>query len=234
MLKASISERADAPAHLDRRGFKRSPAATAGYRAGEPPLNKGLRFPAEPLTPAECYALIDACEGRARLRNRALILLLWRSGLRIGEALALRPKDVELERGRITVLHGKGDRRRVVAIDASAGAAVTEWELRRHELGVGGGAALFCVITAPTVGYPLNDMYVRELLKRLARKAGVEKRVHPHGFRHTYAAYLLEEGVPVHYIRRMLGHSSLEITERYCDHLSPVAALERVAAVRWP
>jgi site-specific recombinase XerD len=222
---------------VDRRGYKRSPITIAEYRRGVAPPNKGRRLPAEPLSVAEVFALLDACEligRRAGRRNRAMIVLFWRSGLRCAEVLALRPKDVDLERGRVAVLHGKGDRRRLVGLDPIACAELALWMVERQELGFGTGEPLFCVVEGPSKGLPINPPYVRELLKRLAYVAGITKRVHPHGLRHTYASYLLDQGVPLHVIRRMLGHSSLAITERYADHLNPFAALEEVRRVSWP
>src|SRR5580704_16684213 len=74
----------------DRRGFYRSPVTLPEYRIGKAAPNKGRKFPPEPLTPREVLALIDACaRGSAGMRNRALIALLWRTGLRVSEALAL-------------------------------------------------------------------------------------------------------------------------------------------------
>jgi site-specific recombinase XerD len=208
--------------------------AFPAYRQGVPPPNKGRRYPPEPLTPTEVYALIDACgRGPAGRRNRALIVCLWRSGLRCGEALALMPKDVDLEHGRLAVLHGKGDRARVVAIDPAACAVLERWAQERRKLALTGRQPFFCIIAQPGRGGPLQGAYVRDLLKDLARKAGVEKRVHPHGLRHTYASYLLEQGVPLHHIRRMLGHSSLAVTERYAD-VNPAEIVERLRTLPWP
>ncbi len=84
--------------------------------------NRGRRFPAELLSEEEARALVRACSARAPtgIRNRALINLLYRGGLRVSEALALMPKDVDQAAGTVTVLHGKGDRRRVVGIDPAA------------------------------------------------------------------------------------------------------------------
>lgn len=231
MLKISVCESADG---LDRRGVKRSPATYPEHRRGRPAANRGERLPAEPLSAEEVFALLERCRGVTARRNRALIMLLWRSGLRCAEALALHPKDVDLERGEVAVLHGKGNRRRVVAIDQATCGTVGLWIAHRHELGLKRNAPLFCVIVGPSAGAGLYGGYVRDMLARLGREAEIGKRVHPHGLRHTYAAHLLEEGLPISYIRRMLGHASLLITERYCDHLSPFEALERVRAVPWP
>lgn len=105
------------PTH-DRRGYRRSPVTLPSYRQGKPAANKGLKYPAEPLTSAEVRALIAACErpvsvygGKATYatrRNQALITIYWRCGLRRVEALDLYPKDVDLERGTVTILLGKG------------------------------------------------------------------------------------------------------------------------------
>ena len=219
---------------FDRRGYYRSPVTQPSYRLGKEPPNKGMKLPAEVLSTDEMYRLIDACgRGPAGRRNRALITVMWRAGLRVGEALALYPKDVDLEHGRITVLHGKGDKRRVVAIDPSAAAILDVWARERHELGLTGRHRYFCVISSPCRGEKLGDAYVRELCKRLAVKAGIEKRVHPHGFRHTYASHLGEQ-LPPHVVQRMLGHTSLAVTVRYLDHLSPSAAIESALRVSWP
>lgn len=72
------------------------------------------------------------------------------------------------------------------------------------------------------------------MLKRCAEVAGISKRVHVHGLRHTYASALLDAGVPIHYIRRALGHSSIAITEHYADHIHPARVLAVLAELEWP
>jgi site-specific recombinase XerD len=67
----------------------------------------------------------------------------------------------------------------------------------------------------------MSDRYVRNMLKRIAVKAGLEKRVHPYGLRHTHAAELVREGTPVNVIRDQLGHSSLAVTDRYPRNVAP-------------
>jgi site-specific recombinase XerD len=215
----------------------RSPVTYSGYRLGQKPPNFGKRYPAEVLTPAEIHRLIAACprRGPSGLRNRALIVVLWRAGLRITEALELQPKDVDLDALTITILHGKGDKRRVVGIDPQAGAVITVWLQERAKLGVGPRAPLFCTIARSYNGRgnPIRSAYVRECLKNLARRAGIEKRVHPHGLRHTHAYELANEGTPLHLIQAQLGHTSLATTDRYVRHLAPVLALRAVQARTW-
>lgn len=195
------------------------------------PANKGQKYPAEVLTQEEVRRLIRACSGCAPtgVRNRALIAVLYRAGLRVSEGLDLRPKDVDREAGVVRVLHGKGDKARTVGMDPEAFALLERWLDRRAALGINGHATVFCTLK----GGRLSSSYVRQLLPRLARKAGVEKRVHAHGLRHTMAAELRREGVDIEIIRRQLGHTSLATTARYLQHLEPGAVIETMATRTW-
>jgi site-specific recombinase XerD len=202
-----------------------------GHHAGRKPANAGRTYPAEVLTPEEVRALVRACSGRAPtgVRNRALIVLLYRGGLRVSEALALYPKEIDPRAGTVTVLHGKGDRRRIIGLDPGAFAIVQQWLDRRGSLGLGGRQRLVCTLA----GRPLQPSYVRTLLPRLADKAGIEKRVHPHGLRHTHAAELAAEGLPVNLIQAQLGHASLAATDRYLRHIAPVQLIEAMRLRPW-
>jgi site-specific recombinase XerD len=80
----------------------------------------------------------------------------------------------------------------------------------------------------------MSDAYIRRLLKRLAAKAGIDKRVHAHGLRHTHAAQLRAEGIDIAIISRQLGHSSITTTARYLDHLAPRAVIETMRSRIWP
>ena len=107
------------------RAHNRSPIVQPGYRQGQHPANYGLKLPPEPLTRGEIELLLRHMgRGPCGVRNRALVVLLWRSGLRIAEALALYPKDIDPAAGTVTVLYGKGGRRRQVGVDNYAVAAI--------------------------------------------------------------------------------------------------------------
>jgi site-specific recombinase XerD len=192
---------------------------------------KGRTFPPEPLTPGEVAAILGKCSLRAPtgIRNRALLTLLYRSGLRISEALALRPADISLEQHTARVLHGKGDRATVRGFHASADDALARWLEHRKGLGLRNGP-LFCTLD----GGQLSDRYVRDLLKRLAAKAGIEKRVHPHGLRHTFADELRRSGLDVVTISKLLGHSSIAVTSRYLDHLTNGQAVSALQGASLP
>lgn len=184
-----------------------------------------MKLAAEPLTRAEVNALLAQCSRRAPtgIRNRALITVLYRTGLRIFEALALQPKDVDLDNGTLRVLHGKGDKMRTVGLDAGTIDSLTRWlEVRSAYVPRNGGRPLFCTLD----GRPVQQQYVRNMLRRIAAKAGVEKRVHPHGFRHTHAAELVQERAPMTVIRDQLGHASLATTDRYLRGIAPEQVIE--------
>ena len=103
---------------LDRAGRRRSPATMPGFHAGRPPANKGLRYPADPPKVEEIVAVMRAAGDDAHGRRlRALIVILWRAGLRIQEALALAEADLDQRRGALLVRRGKGCRRREVSMD---------------------------------------------------------------------------------------------------------------------
>lgn len=203
---------------------------------GQKPANYGKKYPAEPLTREEVNRLLAACgRGPAGLRNRALLVVLWRSGIRISEALSLYPKDFDARAGALSVLEGKRKKRRTVGIDPQAAAVVEQWLAQRAKLGLNGRHPLFCTYThdGGELGRPMRPAYARELCKRLARKAGIEKRVHPHGLRHTHAFELANEGQPMHLIQAQLGHNSLSTTGRYLAHIAPTQLVEAMHARTW-
>jgi site-specific recombinase XerD len=189
------------------------------------------RRPAEPLTDDEVGALLAHCSRRAPtgIRNAALIAVVYRSGLRIGETLALRPADVDLDSLTIRVLHGKGDRSRTVALDPQAAAFVQRWLDARKRRGLTRSAFLFCTLE----GKPMDSSYVRHALPRTAARAGIVKRVHAHGLRHTFASELAAEGVSLPHIQTLLGHQHLQTTAVYVHQLRPEAALEVVRGRTW-
>ena len=209
----------------------RTAGAFPGAGAGVEPAHNGLKLPAEILTPQEILAMLAACKDTVTgVRGRALITVMYRSGLRVGEALALQPKDVDLRIGSIAVLHGKGDRRRTVGIDPGASPIIQQWVMTRsQQLAPPQGVPLFCSQKCRK----MSSTMVREMLIRLARRTGIEKRVHPHGLRHTMAYELLMEGVPIPIIQRQLGHISLQTTDTYLSHIAPKQVLEFITARSW-
>jgi site-specific recombinase XerD len=175
---------------------------------------------------------LRACSSKSAsgARNRALITILYRGGLRLNEALSLLPKDMDTEAGTIAILHGKGDKRRTVGLDPEAVTVVERWLDMRRRLGLHRRRSeLLCTLQ----GRRLSESYVRALFPRLAAKAGIEKRVHPHGLRHTHAAELAAEGFPLNLIQQQLGHANLATTDRYLRHVAPVELIRAVQQRTW-
>jgi site-specific recombinase XerD len=156
--------------------------------AGPTRIKPKRRFPPETLTDSEVRALLDACPATSAsgIRNHALIAILHRTGLRISEALDLYPKDIDLDRGAIRVLNGKGGKSRVVGVDRGALAILARRLDVRACFGHGASRPVYCTAS----GERLTAGYVRRWLPVLGRRAGIAKRVHAHRLRHTHAAQL--------------------------------------------
>jgi site-specific recombinase XerD len=117
-------------------------------------------------------------------RLRALIIVRWRAGLRIGEALAFAETDLDAHRGAVLVRRGKGDKRREVGMDSWAWEQLEPWQQLRMQLPIG---PLFCVIHGPTAGRNWAPSSARRQLGRTAAAAGVRRRCAPHQLRHAHA-----------------------------------------------
>ena len=122
---------------LDRAGRRRSPATMPGFHVGRPPRNKGVRYPADPPTVEKIVAVMGHAGDRAHgPRLRGLIVVLWRAGLRISEALALTESDLDEARGAILVRHGRNDKRREVGMDQWGWELLRPWVAYRVQIPV--------------------------------------------------------------------------------------------------
>lgn len=139
-------------------------------------------------------------------RNRALLRILYRGGLRCEEALALTPRSVNMTRREIRVDNGKGGKDRVVPTDEATLEILDRWKAVRPR-----SDWLFCTLD----GDRMDSGYVRKMVARYGVKAGIEIRCHPHLLRHTCASELLEEGFTLVEVQAVLGHERLETTAIY-------------------
>jgi integrase/recombinase XerD len=190
---------------------------------------KGMKYAPEVLELDEVVSLMRVCSRRAPtgIRDRALIALLWRTGLRISEALDLKPSDIVAAKRTVRVARGKGSKSRTVGIDDDALAQLERWLDVRRGLGINGKQPVFCTLA----GGRLSGQQVRAMLGRRAAKAGLERRVNPHAFRHTMTAEWVEEGRDLTEIQGQLGHASLDGTAHYVRSIAP-ADLVRIARER--
>jgi site-specific recombinase XerD len=220
---------------LDCAGQRRSPATISSFHKGHAPRNKGIRYPADPPTVEEIVAVMRAAgEGPQGVRLRGIIVVLWRAGLRISEALALNETDLDPDRGSLLVRHGKGDKRREVGMDRWAWGQLGPWLELRRGLPVG---RLFCIVRGPTCGRPCASAGIRAQLHHAAAVAGVRRRFAPHQLRHAHAVEMSREGISLIVIQRQLGHADLAITSRYLrgiDNTEIIAAVHQRPAPMIP
>ena len=211
---------------LDRAGRRRSPATISSLHQGVPPRNKGRRYPPEPPTVEEIIAVMGAAgDGADGVGLRGVIVMLWRAGLRISEALALNETDLDSDRGAVLVWHGKGDKRREVGMDRWGWAHLEPWLQLRTTLPAG---ALFCILRGPTRGRPCAPAGIRGQLHRAAETAGVRRRFAPHQLRHAHAVEMSREGISLIVIQRQLGHADLAITSRYLRGIDNTEIIQAV------
>src|SRR5680860_236149 len=167
---------------MDQHDMARPPLPSPVAGVDESPLSNELLTPDDAPTSAAASSGVsssllngDSSTPATGLRNRALVAVMYRSGLRPGEALALRPGDVDLEAGTVLVPPRKGGQPRLTGVDEATRQMIRVWLARRAERGIGPDRPLFCTLA----GEPLKAAYVRELLPRRAKRAEIRKRVHP-------------------------------------------------------
>ena len=177
-----------------------------GARAPKPGKKKPPRLRRDEV---QRLLAIPSRRYKTGIRNRAIIALLWRSGLRCSEMLNLTPRDLDAERGIVSVIDGKGGKDRDVYVDFATVEIIKQWlavkPRSRH---------IFCTLK----GGRLTDAYIREMLARYGAKAEIPMRVRPHLLRHTFASEFLEDGGTLLELQAQLGHARLETTTIYAHH----------------
>jgi site-specific recombinase XerD len=183
------------------------------------------------LTRDEVAALTRVVgRGRTAIRNKALVVLMWRTGLRISEALALVPSSVDRDARTLHVRRGKGGKSRTVPIDVGTEAILEDYAKARASYATGRRSPLFCTLDGKT----LAQSYVRTMLSRLAERAQLAKHVHPHMLRATYASELMVEGKNVRQIQELLGHADLSTTVVYLRSIGALPDLIEAIQSRPP
>ncbi len=168
------------------------------------------------ITSAELERLIGSAKGTEEkaLRDRAILELLFSTGLRVSELCSLN-SDIDLSRDELSV-RGKGDKVRVVFISPSAKEAVREYMKKRKDM----EEALFVNVsavdkTSKKKPARLTPRAVQMMIKTYAAKAGITKKVTPHVLRHSFATDLLSNGADIRSVQALLGHASINTTQIY-------------------
>lgn len=166
------------------------------------------------LTETEIRQVLEAPDASTPrgMRDRALLELLYASGLRVSEIVSLNISNVDLQTGEIRVI-GKGSKERLALMGKPAASALDTYlrESRHFFLGDRKTDALF----VSKHGRRIAIRRVQHILDTYAEKAGLEKKVHPHLFRHSFATHLLDGGADLRVVQELLGHSKLSTTQIY-------------------
>jgi len=167
----------------------------------------------EVLTTEEATALFKQPNPRYPTgeRNRLMISLMLNTGLRLSEATRLQWRDLDLNSGKLLVRQGKGAKDRTLWIGDADLLRIRQWRDRQSQMGDCRPSHVFTTLA----GRPVSGRYVQQMVKRCAAKAGIQKNVHPHTLRHTFATDLYRETGRIRLVQKALGHSDLSTTMIY-------------------
>ncbi len=218
---------------LSRRSQGRALAAVRGFfrwlaREGIVVANpaQGVRTPKvgktlpRHLRPGEIESLLAAPDVNETFghRDRAMLEVLYATGLRVGELVSLDWSDLDLSARTLRVI-GKGNKERMVPFNRAAESALRDWLARWEPLADPARLAIDPSQAEPVFlsskGHRISDRSVRRILDRHVAAASLAAGVHPHTLRHTFATHLLENGADLRAIQELLGHSSLSTTQKY-------------------
>jgi len=175
------------------------------------------------LSQAEVEAILNQFDGeleralerkkRLLLRDRAILEVLYATGMRVSELITLKQRDL-LESEETVRVFGKGSRERLVPIGKSALRWIEKYRTGcRKELEKKGEGEDALFLNAR--GRPMTRMAIWKIVQAYTKKAGIAKEVHPHTFRHSFATHLLEGGADLRAVQEMLGHSDISTTQIY-------------------
>ena len=220
MFMTRMSSRHMAPATVNRRlsalkGYyewrrRRFPEAENPF-VGSKTVKKGRRLPGY-LTHGEIEAFLERTgDDFIGLRDRVLFELLYSTGCRVGELCSLDVSDVVRRQVRV---RGKGDRDRMVFIGANAARVLEDYLPLRLENACGDTDSRRALIL-DAAGHRLTTRGVYYLIRRYSALVGIDKKVTPHTFRHSFATHILDEGADIRTVQELLGHASLSTTQIY-------------------
>lgn len=151
---------------------------------------------------------------RCRIRDIAVVELLFATGMRISELCSLKPTDIDLQSSNI-LIYGKGARERIIQLGNPE--VINALALYKETFTADMNICGYFFVNR--LGHRLSDQSVRFMINHYASLAGISQHITPHMFRHSFATLLLEQDVDIRYIQKMLGHSSISTTEIY-THVS--------------
>lgn len=170
----------------------------------------------EILSPADVDLLLKTPDLKTEkgIRDRAILELMYACGLRVSEVVNLRMSQLHFADGYIRVL-GKGSKERLVPVARESARRVTTYLDRVRPVWSGEEASAAGIVFLSVNGNPLTRARIWQLIRELAREAGLPGHVHPHTLRHSFASHLLSAGAPLRTIQEMLGHADISTTQIY-------------------
>ncbi len=195
---------------------------TDGFATADPTVNldtpRGWKRLPKTLSSGDVDALLDQPDPLTAigLRDKAMLELLYATGLRVSELVGLKLRDINLERGFVVII-GKGSKERAVPMGESAMASVKEYLDRARRMLLGGVESDHLFISSKRRGITRQMFWDR--IKNYALKAGIGSTVSPHTLRHSFATHLLDNGADLRAVQAMLGHSDISTTQIY-THVS--------------
>jgi len=169
------------------------------------------KLPRTILTAREAKKILDSIDtaGPMELRDRAILEILYSTGIRVTELIKLTPADLDFDQGLLRVEDGKGGKTRMVPLGEIAARRVKEYLKIRPR------TDQTAVFLSMGRGLPLNRPNVAAICRNRTLQAGIKKTVTPHTWRHTCATLMLKSGADIRYIQELLGHASLKTTQIY-------------------
>jgi len=150
---------------------------------------------------------------RLGIRDRAMLETLYATGIRVSELVNLKQSDLRIEDGLILV-YGKGSKERLVPIGRSARQWIEKYQ-RKSRVNLIKTGKTQDILFLNVRGTKLTRDMIRKLVEKYSLAAGIEKKVHPHSFRHSFATHLLEGGADLRAVQEMLGHADISTTQIY-------------------
>jgi integrase/recombinase XerD len=187
----------------------------------ELPFQKRKRTLPQTLSEREVSALLEA---ESNLKHQVILMTLYSGGLRLQEALQLRPADIDTKGMRIRIRSGKGGKERYVMLASALVKPLREY-LSRYQ-------PEEWLFYGQTKADPIHPRSVQRMIREAAAKAGIHQRVTPHILRHSFATHLLDRGTNLRYIQELLGHSSIKTTMLYI-HVSRRTLSKVVSPLDW-